>query len=345
MTVASVVLALLAAEIGIRLFSAHVDLLELRNYVDEPPLLEGRSRSMTPDPVLGYVPTPGYTGTDHGGVPLTFDQHGLRAHRLRQPPPLPAKPVLVVGDSFAMGMEVADDETWPAHLEGLLNRPVLNGGVRGYGIDQMVLRAERLVPIHRPDELLVSVIADDVDRAESRVMWGEQKPYFDIVNGELALRNIPIKPPKHLDDPLDPTRRILGYSYLIKWTMDRLGLHAYWHRGLLPRSRVHNQGDRVACLLMDRLAMLGRAYDMNITIIAQYSVNVWHLATARDYERDVIAKLLACAREAGLDTVDTYAAIDAAVQADGVSSYYLEQHLSGRGNRLTAEVIARHLQQ
>ena len=345
MTVASVVLALLAAEIGLRLASGRADLWELHNYVDKPPLLDGRSRSMTPDPVLGYVPTPGYTGTDHGGVPLTFDHRGLRAHRLRQPPPLSAKPILVVGNSFAMGMEVADDETWPAHLEALLNRPVLNGGVQGYGVDQMVLRAERLVPIHRPDELLVSVIADDVDRAESRIMWGVEKPYFDIVNGELVLRNVPIKPPEQPDASLDPVRRILGYSFLIKWTMDRLGLHTYWHRGLLPRSRVHDQGDRVGCLLMDRLKKLGRAHDMGITIIAQYSVDVWSVETAHDYERRVITSLLACAREAGIDTLDTYAALAAAVQADGVSSYYLEQHLNGRGNRLTAELIARHLQE
>lgn len=44
------------------------------------------------------------------------------------------------------GTAVGNDETWPADLERLTGRRVLYAGVRGYGLDQIVVRAERMVP-------------------------------------------------------------------------------------------------------------------------------------------------------------------------------------------------------
>ena len=56
----------------------------------------------------------------------------------------PGAPILAVGDSFTFGDEVNDGQTWPAQLQLLTGRRVLNGGVSGYGFDQIVLRAEQL---------------------------------------------------------------------------------------------------------------------------------------------------------------------------------------------------------
>jgi hypothetical protein len=36
-----------------------------------------------------------------------------------------------------------DEETWPTQLQRLTGRRVLNGGVTGYGFDQMVLQLRR----------------------------------------------------------------------------------------------------------------------------------------------------------------------------------------------------------
>ena len=113
-------------------------------------------------------------------------------------------PALVVGNSYAMGEEVSDDQTFPAHLEKMLAKRVLNGGVLGYGLDQMILRAEALVPRFKPDSLVLSFIADDIRRARMRVMWGIPKPYFDIDKGRLALRNVPVPPPS--DSSVDTVR-------------------------------------------------------------------------------------------------------------------------------------------
>jgi hypothetical protein len=42
-----------------------------------------------------------------------------------------------------------------------MGRRVLNGGVTGYGFDQMVLRAEQLIAAHKPSVVIASFIADD----------------------------------------------------------------------------------------------------------------------------------------------------------------------------------------
>ena len=104
-----------------------------------------------------------------------------------------------MGDSFTFGEEVKDDETWPAHLQQLLGRRVLNAGVSGYGFDQIVLRAERIVPDIHPSAVVVGFIADDIVRTEMRRRWSAEKPYFDIQNGALVLRNVagPATRPEH----------------------------------------------------------------------------------------------------------------------------------------------------
>ena len=349
LTMVSLVVALLGAEVAVRLIASGGTLWEFRNYVSDPGQWAGRWRIMRPDEQLGYVPRPGYSGTDHGGhALLTFDEQGFRAHRRDQPPPSQTTPpVLVAGDSYAMGVAVSDDESWPARLEATLDRRIVNAAVPGYGIDQIVLRAESLVPALQPDLLIVGFIADDVRRAEARILWGLDKPYFDVVDGALVLRNVPAKPPAATASdaaPLDPVRRILGYSFLMDVAMRRLGLMSYWRRGqtsqIVP---AHDQGERVACLLMDRLRQLGQASGARVVVVAQYSTQAWLAASFLREETRVVEGVLACARKAGLDALDTRAAVEAAVRDDGVWRYYADTHMSDAGNRLTATVLARHL--
>lgn len=348
LVLASLLIAFAGAEIGFRLIASSGKLLEWRNYVAERGTWEGRWRVMQPDEGLGYAPRAGFSGANHGlGSHVTFDADGLRVHRQGQPPPARTMPpILVVGDSYAMGDQVLDDETWPAHVEAGLDRRVLNGGVSGYGLDQIVLRAERLVPAFRPDLTILSFIADDVRRAEARILWGLEKPYFDIVDGALVLRNVPVRPPASGADaqPLDPVRRVLGYSLMADIVMRRLGLHAYWRRGqtshIVP---AHDRGEQVACLMMARLRRLGEVHGTRILVVAQYSPQTWLEEPFRREEVRVVANLLACARAQGLDTFDTFGAVEAAIRTHGFGHAYSGTHLTAAGNRLTADAVLRHL--
>jgi hypothetical protein len=250
--------------------------------------------------------------------------------------------VLVVGNSYAMGEEVHDEETFPAHLQDLLDRPVLNGGVAGYGIDQMVLYAEQLVPALKPEQLVVSFIGDDVRRTQEHILWGIAKPYFKVVNGSLQLHNVPVPP--HVERPLDAFRRIAGYSFLADVIMDRLDLEDYWLAGQ-PRQRLaaHAEGDKVSCLLMDRLSRLGRANNARILVVAQYTPLAWMSESTRQFETRTTKALLECARQNGLDTLDTSLEVETAVRRDGLDSYYVGGHMDNDGNRLTAQLIADEL--
>ena len=77
--------------------------------------------------------------------------------------------ILAVGDSFTFGDEVSDDETWPAKLEKISGKRVINGGVFGYGVDQIYLRMRTLARRYKPDIIIFSL--DDIQK----IFWKLQR--------------------------------------------------------------------------------------------------------------------------------------------------------------------------
>ena len=106
-----------------------------------------------------------------------------------------AIPILALGDSYTYGEEVNNGETWPSILQALTGRKVLNAGVAGYGFDQIVLRAGLLAPTVHPvgDRGLLHRRRSAAHREASR-LWSADKPWFEIDNGELVLRGVPVPP-------------------------------------------------------------------------------------------------------------------------------------------------------
>jgi hypothetical protein len=337
----SIAVSFVAAELAVRTLGNDAKRWQWRNFLANPAVTEGRSRMLLHDPLLSYVPRPGYSGTHNDArVLLTFDEHGLRVHHRDRPVPVKQMPpVLLVGDSYAMGEEVDDDETVAAHLQEMLQRRVLNGAVLGYGLDQIVLRAEALVRQFQPDTVVVSFIADDVRRSQMRMLWGVEKPWFDVVDGALVLRGVPV-PPAALK-PLDPVRAVLGYSFLIDVIMRRLELDDWWLEGQPVRAEeAHEAGDKVSCLLMERLQRLARDHGVHVLLVAQYTPDAWRRQSTEDFEVGIIEPVLACARAAGLRPLDTRDAVEAAVRKAGLKRYYVSRHMTDDGNRLTADLIA-----
>src|SRR5471032_2204184 len=121
------------------------------------------------DSLLGHVPNPGFSGSGFGASFHTIDADGLRF--CGEVPVSSDGSILAVGDSFTYGDEVRDQESWPAQLQRITGRHVLNGGVTGYGFDQIVLRAEQLAAVHKPFIIIVSFIPEDIKRTEMRCMW------------------------------------------------------------------------------------------------------------------------------------------------------------------------------
>ncbi|HTR86431.1 MAG TPA: SGNH/GDSL hydrolase family protein [Reyranella sp.] len=283
------------------------------------------------DPILGYAPRPGYAADG-----VTFDAQGFRVTG----PALPGDPVLAVGDSYTYGDEVSDLETWPSHLQAILGKRVLNGGVSGYGFDQSVLRAETAALKVHPATIVVSFIADDIRRTEMKRMWGAEKPYFDIEkDGTLMPRNMPVPPRPDPRTTLSFWQRTLGYSYLFDFILRRLNLLYDWFGDHI---RVHEAGEgpAIACALTGRLVELEKTSGARVLLLAEYDPVVWQDPAFEAEQRHMAKDLLACAAKRGLATIDSFDAL--AATGDPRRLYGL-WHLNDKGNALIAGLVARAL--
>ena len=326
----SVVIGLGLIELGVRAYT-WTWLFAWPNYVLDARkvLAETDSGRSVHDDRLGYRPRPG-----HAAPGVTIDGDGLRSTGTA--PAGTRAPILAVGDSFTFGEEVGDVESWPADLQRITGRRVLNGGVSGYGFDQIVLRAEALAPLYKPDAIVVAFIADDIRRTEMRRLWSADKPYFDPDGDGLALRNVPVPPRAPAETTLTFWQRTIGYSYAFDFLMRRLDLLHDWFG---DHVRVHppGTGERIACRLTARLAELQQRSGAPVLVVAAYDPVVWDDPKFAAEQRRLTAGLLDCARRSGLATLDTYEALAATPRPRDL---YVLWHMNADGNALIARLIA-----
>lgn len=163
LVIVSVLLPFLALEAGLRAY--HNEWRD-RNFRYSVDLAEER-HPFAFDPKLGWVPVPGFRGDG-----LTILADGTRSNGttgfLGS-----AEPILAISDSFTFGYGVSDWETWPAQLQQLSHRRVVNAGVNGYGIDQAFLRTQRILSQSRFKTVIFSFIPDDLRRCQMSVSFWE----------------------------------------------------------------------------------------------------------------------------------------------------------------------------
>lgn len=139
--VVSLLICFGALEIAVRIYS-QVPVASTRNFVaDALDLLRRAIGVVSFDEVLGWRLADNY----RDGINFTTGAYGIRMNGSEIIDP-ELGGVLAVGDSFTAGSGVANNETWPAQLAQLINQPVHNAACGGWAVDQMVLRAELLIP-------------------------------------------------------------------------------------------------------------------------------------------------------------------------------------------------------
>lgn len=292
-------------------------------------LAERDSGRTTHDERLGYVPREGYAAAG-----IAIGENGLRH---TGPAPADARaPILATGDSFTFGEEVSDGETWPADLQRLTGRRVLNGGVNGYGFDQIVLRTEALAALYKPEAIVVAFIADDIRRTEMRRLWSADKPYFDLDGDGLGLRNVPVPPRAPARETLTFWQKTLGYSFAFDFILRRLDQLHDWY-GDHVRVHPRGTGERVSCLLTARLAELQKNSGARILLVAEYDPVVWDDPRFAAEQRRLAGDLLACGRRNGLATLDTYEALAGTPRPRDL---YVLWHMNAAGNALVARRVA-----
>jgi hypothetical protein len=284
-------------------------------------------------PRLGWVPAARRTAEENPWrTTVTILPSSLRSNGSPAPP---GPAVLALGDSYTFGDEVSDHETWPARLELKLGRPVLNGGVFAYGMDQAVLRGEELLgSLGQPvDTVVLSMIPDDVARCEFSYNFA-WKPYFQPSEDDAQEpQNLPVPtgvPPESL------VVRMLGYSHLADAVLRRATPRFWLSGGLLPR-RVHDQGPAVAARLLRRLHRATTARGVRLVVLIQGhpAMPAAPLAPLRD-----------TAGALGVEVVDAQSQLEdiARLRPDVLASFYRVAHLSPLGNDWTASVLAKVLQ-
>lgn len=148
-------------------------------------------------PTRGWALKPNVRDADpYGPSSLNSNSAGMRGlDEFTEQPADGTTRIVLIGDSFAFGEEVADHETFAHQLEELLPQvEVLNLGVHGYGHDQMLvyLREEGLR--YHPDIVIVGFVQDDMER-NMLEFRDYAKPRFELADGALALRNSPVPAP------------------------------------------------------------------------------------------------------------------------------------------------------
>ena len=99
--------------------------------------------------------------------------------------------IAMIGDSFTMGAEVGETETFPYQLQQAWPQAeVINFGIGGYGIDQILLHMEEHVVSYKPDVVVLGFVRDDMRRS----MWSFRhhgKPLLKLED-DLEITNIPV---------------------------------------------------------------------------------------------------------------------------------------------------------
>ncbi|MEZ6036199.1 MAG: hypothetical protein R3F29_01875 [Planctomycetota bacterium] len=288
------------------------------------------------DERLGFVPRAGFRSSDNQwGVLVSIDERSLRNNGT----PWPQGPgVLAVGDSFTFGDQVGDADTWPSRLQEAIDKPVWNGGVFAYSFAQSVLRAEQLLPTLPVETLLVSLIPDDLRRCE----FGRsilEIPWYQLVDGELVLQNVPVPDPAESPLARQHVRHLLGYSALLDAIFAK-AVPQWWvghDRGPAPHAR--GVGVQIGTRLLERLAATCRERGVRLLLVLQ---SVEH---PEEWELVESAQLLAAAETLGVQCLDLQAEFARMAAADpSLFERFYDLHMTAAGNAWVAERIAAELQ-
>jgi hypothetical protein len=241
--------------------------------------------------------------------------------------------ILMVGDSFTFGAEVSNSETLPAQIEQLIQEPVVNAGVMGYGMDQILIRLEHILNnpnAPKPDTVILTIIPNDIDRC-GLISREVSKPYFVIKNGNLKLKNVPV--PNDVQDE-NIIKRITARSFLINAIMKRVAL-AWWMPG--GYQRIHSQEVEVAKLLVERFHELSDKHDFTPYFLL---LGTKDRADNLMGAKDVINK----AAELNVATLDLTDEIAALLKEDTANSkrMFRHRHYSPEGNTWVAERVVQH---
>lgn len=167
---------------------------------------------------LGWVLAPNWSGIHRHN---DFEVHYTTTHRGIRNDSRAANGnhggrVAFVGDSFAFGLGVNDDETFVHHLNA--SKSALryeNYSVPGYSTDQQyLLIQDRVLPTGPKRIVLATYLGNDLfdNQLPFPLQAPHAKPYFELTDNRLVLRNtpVPLKTKAEAQQQADLAQMVLG---------------------------------------------------------------------------------------------------------------------------------------
>ncbi len=331
-------------------------------------------------PLLGWDKPPGGSmriTRDEYDVVVAINAKGLRGPDRGYDKPAGTRRVLILGDSFAEGYYVDEEQSARALLEAGLNgggcgrSEVVNGATAGYSTDQESLFFGAEGKKYAPDLVVLFLYYNDLYYNTTGVgTGGKPKPYFDVDGDRLVLRNVPVPERDGGPGGVKPWRgsyalRLLGdrtvnASPRLHRALAALGLvepasaepfREFWPYGLGHRDEVEDMWRRTAVILKglrDDVAASGGRLAV-LYVPSRLEVNEESLRLTEERynmglakNRDRIANRLRRTCEIlGVPFVDPRPALRAA-EAAGTPAYFPgDGHWNAAGNAIVArELVA-----
>ncbi len=177
------------------------------------------------DSQLGWRNIPNWHSKTNGRT-LTINSRGLRDREYPLDKPAGVRRILVLGDSYAWGYGVSDDEIFTEILEQKLSLndskwQVLNSGVSGWGTDQQYLYLKEEGIHYEPDVVVLAffLLNDPENNTHSR-QYGLNKPLF--LDPDLTLVNVPVPSPFDVSEELESNGEPLEITFAIIDAISRL---------------------------------------------------------------------------------------------------------------------------
>ncbi len=319
------------------------------------------------DAELGWQLAPGWTGQHrHHDFAARYSVNalGFRADTPFLPENGAGRPTVVAGDSFTFGLGVNDDETFVHRLNASQNGggPFVNGAIPGYSTDQEALLMEkRILGLHPERILLVIYVGNDLldNMLPVPMQVGSQKPYFEVTDRGLLLRNSPV--PLERATGRSAQRGLLTMvlgSDSTQWALKvRLEQHSELFRifsqSWLPEKDYAGEfGERFAPAvrlfdrLMDRIAEVCARERVQLTVamVAGRSFFATPGSVSAQYQDHFLQQVAKTCGGKGLTTIDLANLMRPRYAREGGNWFFPnEGHLSASGHRVVAEILAREL--
>jgi hypothetical protein len=260
----------------------------------------------------------------------------VRGRKVIEPPTQNQRRVIALGDSFTWGNEVAAEENFAYLLDQADNGlEVLNMGVPGYGIDQMVLKYERHGAVLAPDLLVLGIYVSDYERSTVAFTAGP-KPLFQPLGDQLLLTNSPVPAPAVAMAQIEAS--LQGQLFLDAFVRNRL-----------PQARQSADEffDAADALVAGLLRRLRDGLDEDQRLLILHIPRGESFMDPDPFHQEMSTRLKAIYRKLGLAVVDLGEAFSAAAPSEEIPERFYRVresgsvgHLNPAGHVAAAEALS-----